>query len=40
MRLLLIPHGGFMRCLVAIENGFSDPVTGQLLLVDGIFHRL
>lgn len=25
--------------LVAIENGFSDPVSGQLLQVDGIFHR-
>ena len=26
--------------LVAIENGFSDPASGQLLQVDGIFHRL
>lgn len=26
--------------LVAIENGFSDPKSGQLLQVDGIFHRL
>jgi FkbM family methyltransferase len=26
--------------LVAIENGFSDPTSGQLLQVDGIFHRL
>lgn len=25
--------------LIAIENGFSDPVSGQLLQVDGIFHR-
>jgi FkbM family methyltransferase len=25
--------------LVAIETGFSDRVTGQLLQVDGIFHR-
>lgn len=26
--------------LVAIETGFSDLVSGQLLQVDGIFHRL
>lgn len=26
--------------LVAIENGFSDPTSGQLLQVDGIFHRM
>ena len=26
--------------LVAIETGFSDPNSGQLLQVDGIFHRL
>jgi len=26
--------------LVALENGFSDSVSGQLLQVDGIFHRL
>ena len=26
--------------LVAIENGFSDPASGQLLQVDGIFHRM
>lgn len=26
--------------LVGIENGFSDPASGQLLQVDGIFHRL
>lgn len=26
--------------LVAIENGFSDQTSGQLLQVDGIFHRL
>jgi len=25
--------------LVAIENGFSDSASGQLLQVDGIFHR-
>ncbi len=25
--------------LIAIENGFADPRTGQLLQVDGIFHR-
>lgn len=25
--------------LVALENGFSAPATGQLLQVDGIFHR-
>lgn len=25
--------------LIAIENGFSDPASGQLLQVDGIFHR-
>jgi FkbM family methyltransferase len=25
--------------LVAIENEFSDPASGQLLQVDGIFHR-
>ena len=25
--------------LVAIENGFTDPASGQLLQVDGIFHR-
>ena len=26
--------------LVALENGFSDSVSGQLLQVDGISHRL
>ena len=26
--------------LIAIENGFTDPSSGQLLQVDGIFHRL
>lgn len=26
-------------CLVSIEAGFSDPVSGQLLQVDGIYHR-
>jgi FkbM family methyltransferase len=26
--------------LVAIENGFSDPASGQLLQIDGIFHRI
>jgi len=26
--------------LIAIEQGFSDPASGQLLQVDGIFHRL
>jgi hypothetical protein len=25
--------------LVAIESGFSAPASGQLLQVDGIFHR-
>ncbi|MFT4703252.1 MAG: FkbM family methyltransferase [Bradymonadia bacterium] len=25
--------------LIAIENGFSDPASGQLLQLDGIFHR-
>jgi FkbM family methyltransferase len=25
--------------LIALENGFSDRTTGQLLQVDGIFHR-
>jgi hypothetical protein len=25
--------------LVAIEPGFADPATGQLLQVDGIYHR-
>jgi FkbM family methyltransferase len=26
--------------LIAIDHGFSDPASGQLLQVDGIFHRL
>ena len=26
--------------LIAVETGFSDPNSGQLLQVDGIFHRL
>jgi FkbM family methyltransferase len=26
-------------CLVSIETGFSNPITGQLLQVDGIYHR-
>ena len=26
--------------LIAIENGFSDPASGQLLQIDGIFHRI
>ena len=26
--------------LIAIESGFSDQNTGQVLQVDGIFHRL
>ena len=26
--------------LLSIENGFSDPISNQLLQVDGIFHRL
>jgi FkbM family methyltransferase len=26
--------------LVAIEDGFSDPASGQLLQIDGIFHRI
>jgi FkbM family methyltransferase len=26
--------------LVGIEGGFTDPVSGQLLQVDGIFHRM
>jgi len=25
--------------LIAVENGFSDPNTGQVLQADGIFHR-
>lgn len=25
--------------LIAIENGFSEPVSGHLLQIDGIFHR-
>lgn len=34
---MLMSEYGFS--LVTIENGFSDPVSGQLLQVDGIFHR-
>jgi FkbM family methyltransferase len=26
--------------LIAIENGFSEPVSGHLLQIDGIFHRV
>ena len=25
--------------LIAIEDGFSDPSSGQVLQADGIFHR-
>lgn len=42
--LLANEMGSFMGqkgyTLIAIENGFSDPATGQLLQIDGIFHRL
>ncbi len=34
---MLMTNKGYR--LVAIEDGFSDPVSGQLLQVDGIFHR-
>lgn len=34
----LMREGGYT--LIAIENGFSDPSSGRLLQVDGIFHRL
>jgi FkbM family methyltransferase len=35
---MLMSEKGFI--LVAIETVFSDPDTGQILQVDGIFHRL
>ncbi len=35
--LMLMGNKGYT--LIAIENGFSDPASGQLLQVDGIFHR-
>lgn len=34
---ILMSKNGFS--FIAIESGFSDPVSGQLLQVDGIFHR-
>lgn len=34
---ILLSEKGFR--LVALENVFSDPVSGELLQVDGIFHR-
>lgn len=33
----LLSEKGF--CLVSIEPGFSDPASGQMLQVDGIYHR-
>lgn len=33
----LMSNSGYT--LVAIENGFTDPASGQLLQLDGIFHR-
>jgi FkbM family methyltransferase len=36
MHALLTDKG---YCLVSIETGFSNPVSGQLLQVDGIYHR-
>jgi FkbM family methyltransferase len=35
---LLMSQRGY--ALVAIENGFSAPASGQLLQIDGIFHRV
>ena len=34
---LLMATKGY--ALIAIENGFADPDSGQLLQIDGIFHR-
>lgn len=36
MHSLMIQRG---YTLIAIEDGFSDPATGQVLQADGIFHR-
>jgi FkbM family methyltransferase len=37
---LYILMGNKGYTLIALEDGFSDPASGQLLQVDGIFHRL